>query len=72
LLDCEQNVKNSLREPDVAPPADSDLAKALPALRRAARRAREIAYETGTPLVLAENGHVVERWITTDPRQGNQ
>lgn len=34
------------------------------ALLRAARRAREIAYRTGTPLVIMRDGVVVEETIT--------
>lgn len=38
---------------------DPWLARVLPALRRARRRAEEIARRTGTPLVLAEDGRPV-------------
>lgn len=38
---------------------DPWLAGALPALRRARRRAEAIARQTGTPLVLAKNGRPV-------------
>lgn len=38
---------------------DPDLAKVEPALRRAAKRARKIARQTGTPLITYENGRVV-------------
>ena len=34
-----------------------------PALRRAALAARRIAKATNTPLVIWENGKVVEKWI---------
>jgi hypothetical protein len=53
---------------DLSSPDASDRFNALPALRRAAQRAREIAYQTGTPLIVAENGRVVEHWVTDDPR----
>ena len=42
---------------------DPWLAGALAALRRAQRRAEEVARQAGTPLVLAENG----RPILVDP-----
>ncbi len=38
---------------------DPWLARALPALRRARRRAEEIARQTGTPLVLAKDGRPI-------------
>ena len=38
---------------------DADIAQAEKALRRAAERARKIAQQTGTPLVIYENGQVV-------------
>ena len=38
---------------------DPWLAGALPALRRARRRAEEIARQTGTPLVFAKDGRPV-------------
>jgi hypothetical protein len=40
---------------------DPDLAKALPALKRAAAAARRLAVETGTPFYVMENGRVVDR-----------
>ncbi len=38
---------------------DEDLSKVGTALRRAARRARKMAEQTHTPLVIYEHGHVV-------------
>jgi hypothetical protein len=38
---------------------DPDLAKVEAALKRAARNARKIAKDTGTPLVIYENGKIV-------------
>ena len=35
---------------------DSDLRMSLPALRRAAQRARDIAQQTGTSVVVSRNG----------------
>ena len=42
---------------------DPDMAKVGVALRRAARRARQIAEETGTPLVIYENGRVTKKRV---------
>jgi len=36
------------------------------ALLRAARRAREIARRTNTPLVIVRDGKLVEEWVTDD------
>lgn len=36
------------------------------ALLRAARRAREIARQTNTPLIFVRDGVVVEEWVTDD------
>lgn len=41
---------------------DKDLAKAEAALRRAAVRAKKIAEQTGTPLVVYEGGHIVKKF----------
>ncbi len=38
---------------------DPDLAKVEAALKRAARNARKIAKDTGTPLVIFKNGKIV-------------
>ena len=43
------------------PTNDPDLAKVEAALKRAARRAREIAIRTNTQLVVFENGRVVRK-----------
>jgi hypothetical protein len=40
---------------------DKDLAHAEVALRRAAKRAKTIAEQTHTPLVVYEGGHVVKK-----------
>ena len=45
---------------------DKDILGVGPALRRAARTARRIAYATNTPIVIWENGKVVEKWMTPD------
>lgn len=43
---------------------DELLAKVGVALRRAAKRAREIAARTNTPIVVFENGKVVKKKVT--------
>lgn len=42
---------------------DADLVKVEPALRRAAERARKIAEETRTPLVIYKDGRVVRQVV---------
>lgn len=42
---------------------DADIRALGPALRRAARAARQIAKQTNTPLVVWENGRVVGKRI---------
>lgn len=39
--------------------SDPDIRKSLPALRRASRRARKLAQETGTPVYVLQEGRVV-------------
>ncbi len=43
---------------------DKDMAGVEAALYRAALRAREIAFQTGTPLVIFKDGRVVKKKIT--------
>jgi hypothetical protein len=45
---------------------DADMRAAPAALVRAGQRAREIAARTGTPLIVTQNGEVVEKAITAD------
>jgi hypothetical protein len=46
---------------------DDPIMQAAPrALLRAAKRAREIARQTGTPLVIVRDGVLVEEWVTDD------
>lgn len=45
---------------------DADMQAAPRALQRAARRAREIARETGTLLVLVRDGKLVEEQVPSD------
>jgi hypothetical protein len=42
------------------------------ALRRAALRARRIAAQTGTPLVIMENGKIVELDVTHEAQESQQ
>lgn len=44
--------------------ANPDMQGAPRALLRAARRAREIAFQTNTPLVIVRNGVLVEEYVT--------
>ena len=46
---------------------DEDLSKVGTALRRAARRARKMAEQTHTPLVIYEHGHVIRTRPSTTP-----
>ncbi len=53
---------------------DKDLDGVAPALRRAGERARRIAAQTGTPLVIYKDGRVVKMMIKPEKRYliGNQ
>ncbi len=55
---------------------DPDFAGAEAALRRAARRAREIARSTGTPLVIWRDGRIVKEYVGSvaeeDPDYGKR
>jgi hypothetical protein len=44
--------------------ANPDMQGAPRALLRAARRAREIAFQTNTPLVIVRDGVLVEEYVT--------
>ena len=48
---------------------DADMQAAPAALVRAARRARELAVRSGTPLVVSENGQVVEKPVISPGRE---
>ncbi len=39
------------------------------ALVRAARRTRELAARSGTPLILSENGRVIEKQVTVPDQE---
>ena len=43
---------------------DPDIRGVGPALLRAALAARRIAAATNTPLVIVENGKIVEKWVS--------
>lgn len=45
---------------------DADMQAVPAALARAALRAREVAARTRTPLIVTENGEIVEKWIKVD------
>jgi len=51
---------------------DDDMQAAPATLVRAARRAREVAARSGTPLVVSENGRVVERHQTGYNRESRE
>ena len=51
-------------------PKDSDLAGVDKALRRAARKAKELAVKTQTPLYVFENGKVVD--LTRQKRKAGE
>jgi hypothetical protein len=46
------NAKITLKDPDIL--------GSMPAMRRAAARAREVARATGTPLIIMRNGKITE------------
>ncbi len=48
---------------------DADMQAAPAALVRAARRARELAARSGTPLVVSENGQVMEKAVSGPDRE---
>ena len=45
-----------------------DMRGAPAAMARAGQRAKEIAYRTGTPLIVFENGKTIEKTVTRDMR----
>jgi hypothetical protein len=47
---------------------DADMQASYKALLRAAQRARDIARETHTPLVLVRDGVLVEEFVAATPR----
>lgn len=57
---------NAIAPAPVSRLKDADMQAAPAALRRAAQRAKEIAAHTGTPLIVTQNGKLVEMAITPD------
>jgi hypothetical protein len=51
---------------------DPDLARVEAALKRAGARAREIARQTGTPLVIYKDGRVVSQPVEEEMFQAEQ
>lgn len=58
-----QRVTNNL----ISKLPDADMQDVLPALLRAARKAREIAWQTGTAIVVMRDGKLIEEKITDFP-----
>ena len=56
-----------MNDPMVSTLSDADMQAAPKALLRAALRAREIARQTNTPLVLMRNGVLVEEFVADAP-----
>ena len=56
-----------MRRPPLAV-TDPDLARVLPALKRAAAAAWQLALETSTPFYVIERGHVVDRNVARKKR----
>ena len=50
---------------------DPDLAQVEKALRRAAKRARKIAQQTGTPLVIYRDGRVVKEMVMQEDSESD-
>ena len=50
--------RESVRPPDISTARDPDLRASMQALRRAAELARKTAIQTGTHLVIVENGEL--------------
>jgi len=55
--------------PPISHLRDADMQAAPAALVRAAGRAREVAARSGTPLIVSENGRVVEKAVTGPDRE---
>lgn len=58
-----------MNEPMVSTLRDADMQGALAALLRAARRAREIAWQTGTAIVVMRDGKLIEEKVTEIPQR---
>ena len=53
-------------QPSVSRLVDTDMQAVPAALARAAQRAREIAAQTGTPLIVIRDGKLIEQMVTPD------
>ena len=53
-------------QPSVSRLVDTDMQAVPAALARAAQRAREIAAQTGTPLIVVRDGKLIEEMVTFD------
>ncbi len=62
------------RSPTVSRLPDADMQAVPAALARAAQRAQELAARTGTPLVVAQHGKLIEKSVIYEPkvRERNQ
>ena len=59
-----------LNAPSVSRLTDADMQAVPAALARAAQRARELAARTGTPLVVARGGKLIEAVVQPAPPNG--
>ena len=59
-----------MSEPMVSKLPDADMQAAPKALLRAALRAREVAWQTNTPLVLMRDGVLVEEYVEAPNQDG--
>ncbi|PIW09819.1 MAG: hypothetical protein COW39_02820 [Comamonadaceae bacterium CG17_big_fil_post_rev_8_21_14_2_50_60_13] len=59
-------MSTALNAPVVSRLSDADMQAVPTALARAALRAREVAARTGTPLVVARNGKLIEAVVQPD------
>jgi hypothetical protein len=51
--------------------SDDDMKGVMPALKRAARRARELARQTGTLIVVMRDGKLVEETPSSEDQEGS-
>ena len=63
MIDGRNRLYKILPDPPFAKEGVQELAGVGGALRRAAKRAREIAAQTNTPIVVYENGKVVKKKV---------
>ncbi len=62
----------NITEPLISHLDDADMQAAPAALLRAALRARELARQTGTPLVIVRDGKLVEAPLTEEATVSNR